>query len=619
MALLYVSGFNMSIAQEKITELNEVEITAKSIEKFGVGSNISTIDSTVIKNYEQANLAQLLSEQSSVYIKQYGAGMLSSISFRGSGAGHTTFQWNGLQVGYPFLGQADLALIAIDFVDEINLVHGSASARYGTGAIGGIVDLQSNNSVVGFDITANQSFGSFGTINSTLEVSKGGEKGFVKIGGYYKESQNDFPYKSSSGMPLGNQENANYSLSGVQLSSALFIDKANSVELQLQSTIADRNLQSSIGSTSANNQVDKNIWSSFKYKHLLASGFTSIQYGFLYDQIYYNNSITKSEQHKGVATIEYDFSNSLSAELGIDATLIKVITPFYDSNYAQEIRANFYSSILWGPYPRLSMSLNLRQAFVTDYDVPFTPSLGLDLNAIQTNYWKMNIVGQLAKGYKVPTLNDRYWVPGGNLELQPEESVNAEIGFSVKNKSNTPAWLKVTSYKLWVDNWILWLPSGGIWSPENKRRVEGLGVEVETGVEKQLKSVKLKGWINYAYTKSTNQEALDEYDRSAGKQLPYVPFHNGNFTVEMSFDKWEFTANSVFTGKRFITSDNETEVPGYVLLNVRSSYKFRLKTWRVKAYLEVNNITNTNYQSIINKAMPGINFLVGAKFNFNKK
>ncbi|VAW28511.1 Outer membrane vitamin B12 receptor BtuB, partial [hydrothermal vent metagenome] len=456
---------------------------------------------------------------------------------------------------------------------------GSSSARFGTGAIGGTIDLNSTKPLEGIGVAINQSIGSFGTTNSSIQLSQAGEKVYVKIGGYYKQSENNFPHKSSSGKPLGNQENANFSLWGVQLASQYQFNQSNLLTLEVQVTNADRNLQSSIGSSASNNQKDKNLWSSLEYQHLLRRGVISVQYGFLFDEINYEGSITSSNQHKASALFDYDLSTNFSIEVGANTTNVAVNTPFYNNGVGQENRTNLFGSLLWLPVNKINISLNLRQAFVTDYAIPFTPSLGVDFKVIKSLSWQLDLKGQLAKGYKVPTLNDRFWVPGGNLDLLPEESVNAEVGFDLKNISSTPFWVSGTVYQLWVDNWILWLPNGAIWSPENKRKVKGFGVELETGVEKQLERVRIKGWLNYAYTKSTNQEALDEYDRSAGKQLPYVPFHNGNITGQLNVGKWQFQLNTVATGKRFITADNETEVPGFTLLNARTSYRFDMTNW----------------------------------------
>lgn len=617
MSVALLASITMSFAQEQITKLDEIQIIASPIQKFGVGTTITAIDSSVIANYKQLSLAIILSSQSSIYIKQYGAGMLASVSFRGTGAGHTVVRWNGVQVGYPSLGQSDFSLIPMDFIDEVNLVHGSSSARFGTGAIGGVVDLKSFSPTKGLNININQSFGSFGTSNSTLQLSTAGKKGYLKIGGVYKKSQNNFPYRSASNKELGKQENADYSINGVQVDAGYLISEKNSLKVNLQSTYANRNIQPSLGGTASNNQQDRNFWSSIAYQHALKSGVVNVQYAYLYDKINYNGSVSYSEQNNVSAVVENDLSNNISTEIGVNSNWVKVVTPNYDSNNATENRADIYASLLWKIANRFTTTINLRQAFVTGYNIPFTPSIGVEYKAIKSDRWNVKFVSQVAKGYKVPTLNDRYWVPGGNPSLKPEESVSVEVGGLLKH-NGLPFWLNTTVYQMWVDNWILWLPNGSIWSPENKRKVKGFGIEVETGAEKTVGDANLKGWVNYAYTKSTNQEPLDQYDRSAGKQLPYVPYHNGNITGQIHVKQWLFQINTVFTGKRFITSDNETEVAGYGLLNALVKYHLLTNPWQMDVYLQANNITNTNYQSITNKAMPGINFLVGAKINFNK-
>lgn len=616
-ACLFMSG--IAHAQEKITELDEVEVVASEIGKFGVGANITTMDSTVIGNYEQASLATLLGTQSTLYIKQYGQGMLASASFRGTGAGHTIVRWNGLQVGYPFLGQSDFSVIPLAFTNQVILMHGASSARYGTGAIGGAINLQSTPPARGTNITLNQSLGSFGTSNSFVQFSQSSKKGYVRIGGMYNVSENDFPSRSETGAPLGKQANAGYAISGGVLEGSYFLSPSTSLHLNVQATFTNRNLQPAIGSTANDNQKDGNLWTSLAVTHLTKTGELKAQYGYLSDRIDYNGSVTNSYQHVGTISFSNDLTNWLVTDVGINTRWVEVITPNYDEGKANETRAGLYASVTASITNRLKSSLSLRQTFVTGFEVPFTPSIGLEYALIENKKWNLDLLSQVAKGYKVPTLNDRFWVPGGNPNLLPEESMNAELGIKFTKKTEFPLWIHFTGYKMWVDNWILWLPQGALWSPVNKRKVEGDGIELEMGTEKKVGMLRTKYWLNYAFTKSTNVEALDTYDRSAGKQLPYVPYHNGNINVLIGLNGWSFLANAVFTGKRFTTTDNENKVPGYILLNASVSRSFVLNHLNLRAYLNVNNVTNTNYQSVNNRAMLGIYFQAGVKINFNSK
>ncbi|MCB0506154.1 MAG: TonB-dependent receptor [Cyclobacteriaceae bacterium] len=603
-------------AQENTTQLDEVEITANQLTRFGVGAYITELDSGLFENYGRQSLSDVIAYGSSVYIKQYGSGQLATVSFRGTGAGHTSLQWNGLPVGYPFLGQADLSLVPMEFIDQVCLMHGSSSARYGSGAVGGVVDLSNEEPPEGFGILVDQSVGSFSTSNSFVQLHQAGPKGYIRVGSIYNRSENDFKVRSSNGESLGRQANANYFLTGGLLEAGYNLGSTSSLTLSFQNTDANRNLQSSIGAPTSNNQKDRNMWSSLHFKHQMAKGEFNLTYGHLFDRINYNSSVTDSHQNIAQATLLYDVSGWLEMELGINSNWIRVVTPNYESNEARETRTDMFASATIRPTKRVEASINLRQSVATGYSVPFTPSLGISYLLHRKENWKFMLRGQVSKGYRVPTLNDRFWVPGGNPDLNPEESVSTELGINIDKGQGF--WTNITTYQMWVDNWILWQDQGAFWSPDNVLKVEGKGVELEIGYRQNAGRWQTKYWLNYAYTKSTNIEPRYAYDRTVGKQLPYVPFHNGNANIQLAFKNWNLLLNGQFTGKRFITTDNVTEVSGYALLNLRVSKQLSWDHWAMNAYGNINNATNTNYQTISNRAMPGINFLLGINISFNK-
>ncbi|MCB0496913.1 MAG: TonB-dependent receptor [Cyclobacteriaceae bacterium] len=615
--LLLVAGSGHTYAQEKITHLDEVEIVAGELSRFGAGAFISEVDSSVIKNYGRQSLAELLVNNTSANIKQYGSGQLASISFRGTGAGHTSVRWNGLQVGYPFLGQADFSVIPLEFIDEVSLLHGSASARYGTGAIGGLVDLQSGEPLGGLNIMLHQSVGSFGSSNSALQFSEAKGNGYVRIGGFYNHSNNNFKVRSSNGDYLGRQENANYFLSGGILEAGYQLGNAGTLEIKMQQASTNRNLQPSIGSNSlVTNQRDENLWASVAFERDHAASNLKLQYGYLFDRINFEGSVTDSRQNIFQGSYDFDVSHMLSLEVGSNATWVNVLTPNYDNGEAQETRMGIFVSAQLQPTNKLEASINLRQSFATGYSVPFTPSLGLSYLLNRSENWRFKLRGQVSKGYRVPTLNDRFWVPGGNPDLEPEESVNAELGFDLTQ--GKAFWVHMTTYKMWVTNWILWEDQGVFWSPENAQKVEGDGIELDIGYHQAFGKVHAKYWLNYAYTKSTNMEARNVYDHTVGKQLAYVPFHNANAHTQWSLNEWSALLTAQFTGKRYTSNDNDNSVPEYLLINLRASRSWVWNTWTLNAFLEANNLTNTNYQSVLNRAMPGINFSAGIRINFNK-
>ena len=79
--------------------LQTVEVSAFSLEKYSVGLKKIAVDSANLALYSGRSVGDFLMMQTPLYIKEYGAGMLASASFRGTGAGHTAFVWNGVGIG----------------------------------------------------------------------------------------------------------------------------------------------------------------------------------------------------------------------------------------------------------------------------------------------------------------------------------------------------------------------------------------------------------------------------------------------------------------------------------------------------------------------------------------
>jgi iron complex outermembrane receptor protein len=233
------------------------------------------------------------------------------------------------------------------------------------------------------------------------------------------------------------------------------------------------------------------------------------------------------------------------------------------------------------------------------------------LNESSTASHRLSLLA--ARGFRIPTLNELYWNPGGNLDLVPEESYSAELGYKgeITNKNNFT--YEITAYRMWVSNWILWQPDGSIWSPQNIREVDVYGLEFSGNLSHQLGQAKLDWHGNYGFTRSVNRTGLDQFDRSVGKQLSYTPIHKGSLTGNLQVKTWSLLVNTTAIGQRFTTADNENYLPAYMLVNVKASKNINLGKHLLNLSLTVNNLLDVSYQSVENRAMPGINYLFGLK------
>ncbi|MBI5008667.1 MAG: Plug domain-containing protein, partial [Bacteroidia bacterium] len=151
-------------------KINEVIISGKRTNEVLTGFKTVRIDSAILSGYTNESLADLLVENSELFVKSYGMGGSSTPSFRGTGASQTQLQWNNININNPMLGQADLSLVPAGLIDRVDISYGGSSISDGTGGIGGIINLE-NKPVWrnGAIVSLSPSVGSFGHYSGQIK------------------------------------------------------------------------------------------------------------------------------------------------------------------------------------------------------------------------------------------------------------------------------------------------------------------------------------------------------------------------------------------------------------------------------------------------------------------
>uniref|UniRef100_UPI0025FABC8A TonB-dependent receptor n=1 Tax=uncultured Chryseobacterium sp. TaxID=259322 RepID=UPI0025FABC8A len=195
LVLLFSSYGCFLFGQEKT--IDTVYVFDNQMSKVKLFHKVNSISPEDAKK-NSTNLSEILRFQSPVYIKENGRGAVSSPSFRGTGAGHTAFVWNGININSQFLGQGDVNNIPSMGFDQLDVKAGSVGVIYGSGAIGGTVHL--NNSLdfnKGFHASLFSEAASFGTYNNFAKASFSNKKFSFKFSGNYSVSENDYEVKES--------------------------------------------------------------------------------------------------------------------------------------------------------------------------------------------------------------------------------------------------------------------------------------------------------------------------------------------------------------------------------------------------------------------------------------
>ncbi len=162
-----------------------------------IGTHETRIDSAVLKENIALSIADVLTFNSSIFVKSYGRATLSTVSFRGTGPSHTQVTWNGMRINNPMLGMTDFSMIPSYFIDDASLLHGSSSVNAAGGGLGGLVKLATRPAdLQGVGVQYIQGIGMFRTFDQFARFTYGGDRWRISTRIAYQTSKNDYKYRN---------------------------------------------------------------------------------------------------------------------------------------------------------------------------------------------------------------------------------------------------------------------------------------------------------------------------------------------------------------------------------------------------------------------------------------
>jgi len=606
--------------------LEAVEIYGIPLKKYAAGSEVKTLDSAALATLPAGSLSDLLMQETGLYLKEYGHGMASTISFRGTGASHTAVLWNGLNLNSLTLGSSDFSGISVFLFDELNVHYGAASALYGTDALGGsIVMRTAPRWIKGVEGEAVQVVGSFGEYFTGAKARYGNGKWEGHTAVYHDILENNFPFENTAkfGAPVERQQNAAIHQYGVLQEVAYKFAANRYLALKAWHHVSDNEIMPVMSANFRPGNYEQleneNTRVVLDYHQNDNWGYFNGMAGFVRDhQVYSGGNPISTIRFISRAEWERGLGNNLTAKLGADWRYIRPDVARYETGITQH-RQDLHASLRWEPLPQLLLSAAVRQAFVTGFTAPFSPSVGAEWHLTQQENSQLTWKAAAARSYRVPTFNDLYWQPGGNPDLKPEQGWNVESGFRYQFDNNSWKWsATATAYRMWVTDWIVWMDGGSFWTPQNIREVDAAGIELDGRLERQTSWGNWAAWGQYALTSAKNRFGLSDFDRSGGKQLPYTPEHRATLGSELQWKGWLLRGMGQYTGKRYLTSTNESALPGFFRADMMLGKGFQWRKLPMHISVRANNIFDADYQNMANRAMPGRHYQMILRVQFQK-
>ena len=644
----------------RVIDIEEITVTSRRA-LAEIGAQKTELDSAATRDNITKSLADVLSQSSTIFIKSYGRATLSTASFRGTAPSHTQVTWNDLKLNSPMLGMVDFSLIPSYFIDEATLYHGASSVGITGGGLGGAVTLGNRPAQAeGFALRYIQGVSSFDTYDQFLRLTygRGRFRGATKV--FYAASDNDFTYTNyrkkrylyndageMTGSHYPTEKNKNGDFRDFHFQQEFYLKTGKGDHLSLSGWYTDSRRGMPMLSVnyrdedlSKNRQDERTLrvaggWERLRDPlKLYARGgytYTDFRYAYLGDK---GNGrleeMIRSDSYvhtvSGKAGGDYYLSNRclFSGNIALNQHFVSSIDRAIVSREGQKTIVGYdqarselsgFAAVRYRPSERLGLSANVRKELYGTRWSPVIPAVFAEYTLSRRG--QVVFKASAARNYRYPTLNDLYFMPGGNPDLQPEKGFTYDAGveFRLKNR-RVDLNGEATFYDSYIKDWILWLPTAqGFWSPANIREVHSYGLELKGGIRTDWGSAWWFGLdSNYTLSHAVNRDTPSNWaDNSVGKQLVYIPKHSNAATGRLGWQSWTFACKYNYYSERFTTTSNETQtkigrIGAYYMTDLSLEKAFSFRRAGVNLKFAVNNLFDEEYESVLSRPMAGRNY-----------
>ena len=658
--------------EKGVVAIREVPVWGQRPMK-SIGVQETKFDSVVLKENIALSIADVLTFNSSIFVKQYGRATLSTVSFRGTGPSHTQVTWNGMRINNPMLGMTDFSMIPSYFIDDASLLHGTSSVSETGGGLGGLVKLSTAPAAAdGFGLQYIQGIGMFRTFDEFLRLTWGDERWQVSTRAVYQSSANDYKYRNRDkkeniydedmniiGSYYPVERNKSGAFDDVHVLQEVYYNTGRGDRFGLNAWYINSNRELPLLTTDyaddtqvENRQREHTLRSVLSWDHYRNDWKIAAKAGYIHTWMAYDyrrdpgngvmTSMTRSRSNVdtfyGQAEGEYSVGDKwlFTANVSLHQHFVKST----DKNIILQeggkgivgydkgrIELDGSVSAKWRPTERLGLSAVLREqmygtkwatvpAFFTDY--------------LLSKRGHVVAKASVSRNYRFPTLNDLYFLPGGNPGLKNESGFQYEAGlsFAVGKEETYTLSGSASWYDQHIDDWILWLPTAkGFFSPVNIKKVHAYGVEAQADLAVALaKELKLGLNGTFSWSPSINEgEPMSPADQSVGKQLPYEPEYSATVTGRLTYRSWGLLYQFCYYSERYTMSSNDITLTGsltpYLMnnLSLEKGFAFRWADLSLKG--TINNLFNEEYLSVLSRPMPRMNveFFIGIKPKWGKR
>lgn len=571
-------------------------------------SNTTVITAENMEAHQDTTVQQALQRVTGVTVNEMVPGISSYVKLNGDDRvlilvdGQSLANAQGSGYGR---GSVDLAsLPGIGAIDHIEVTKGSGSVRYGSGAVGGVINIVTKKGDRR-ESSLDAYTGSWGMHGYTLTDSgRAGATSWLVSGSLEQREYYAFPHGANTDHSRGD-------IAKKSLSLRLDQDLTDQTSLTVKAYHQDYHGHGSTYKAdpagwylTANKPIDRlvNDYSvTYHFKKQTAQpGF--LRYFNDYQRTYWSNHYFTRTQG-----LEWQDNWQLGSHQHVTAGAewTEDMGTNYEAHYIDKKRHNqaFYAedALTFGKF---TVTPGLRWDRNSTFGTHQTPRLAMNYKANDA----FNVYASWSRFFSPPRLNDQFYVTTsrgkvtsqGNENLQPEEGYTQTLGFQYQAGPKTN--IEGSIFHSNLQHVIRWNRAVMPHEAENLDEEDKRGFEL-TWKQKVNDKWDYEAGYSYIRTKVDKGEGL-AFDTTYNQPNGYhagVHYHSG---------KWQANADmTAGTGRNDTYYHNNS----YVVWNVGASYSPNAAT---TVYAKVNNLNDEAYDLYHNYPSAGRNWQVGVKRKF---
>jgi vitamin B12 transporter len=599
----------------------EIKVTSffNDADIFDSPSNIYSLNSIDIKNTNGNSLGDILQTVPGVFIKSYGGAGLQTISMNGLGAEHTVILLNGAKLNSLQNGQIDLTLVPKENIKRIEVLSNGYSSVYGSDAIGGVINIITDDLFYDekLHLDLNTSIGSYDKRNIYVKLKNKIKNFNWEVLASNKQSDDNYDYYFHSGslIELKNRVNSKYAISNYAVTFDYLLNKKTALKFYSEYINANREIP---GIETGNippmtKQIDRN------WNNILKIDFDNTTYSINSEFNFQNNLMNYST----LPVIDSYYKNIIASNLtranfdilsqpvifGTEVKYGTIQSDELDSNVSRKQFSVFNSSTI--NYKNLKFFPSIRYDHISDINKNvITYKLGINYHPFER--YNLHLRGNISHNFSAPTFNALYWKGQGNKNLRPESSDNIELGFISSGKFLTDYIFDFTYLNILTNDRIIWLPqSGFIWRPVNILNSRSdIFISSLKFIFDISKSFNLSAGISYTHNKTIKTSENYSGDPTINKQIIYIPEEQVKSNIEFKFNDFGLNVFYSYLGRRYSDQENLNALSPASVIDGNIFYDLKLNGVEGQIKIELNNLTNTDYQVISGYPLPLRNYLL---------